>query len=148
MFEAVSKTSQIQNKEVISNIVESSKPSQEVVKPKVSSKPSQEVKKPKVSSKPSQEVKKPKEQQPGKNEKTKSSESQISDQLLGSLEEDFQLIHNVALDFSLHEATGRTMVKVFNKDNDELIREIPPEQILDLAARLDEMVGMLFDQEV
>ena len=122
MFEAVSKTSQIQNKETISNIVESSKPSQE--------------------------VKKPQEQQPAKNEKTKSSESQVSDQMLGSLEEDFQLIHNVGLDFSLHEETGRTMVKVFNKDNDELIREIPPEQILDLAARLDEMVGMLFDQEV
>lgn len=121
MFEAVSKTSQIQNKEMISNIVGSSKPSQE--------------------------VKKPQEQQPKKNEETKSSESQISDQLLGTLEEDFKLIHNVGLEFSLHKETGRTMVKVFNKDTDELVREIPPEQILDLAAKLDEMVGMLFDQE-
>jgi len=139
MFEAVSKTSQIQNKEMISNVVGSSIPSQEVKKPI----PSQEVKKPK----PSQEVKKPQEQQPVKKEETKSSESQISDQLLGALEQDFKLIHNMELEFSIHKGTGRTMVKVFNKENDELVREIPPEQILDLAAKLDEMVGILFDQE-
>lgn len=71
--------------------------------------------------------------------------SQVSKALLDDLEQDFKMIHNVGLQFSLHEATGRTMVKVINKDTDDLIREIPPEEILDLAAKLDEMVGVLFD---
>ncbi len=70
---------------------------------------------------------------------------QVSKALLDDLEQDFKMIHNVGLQFSLHEATGRTMVKVINKDTDDLIREIPPEEILNLAAKLDEMVGVLFD---
>ena len=40
------------------------------------------------------------------------------------------------------------MVKVVNKETEELIREIPSEEILNLAARLDEMVGMIFDETV
>jgi flagellar protein FlaG len=40
------------------------------------------------------------------------------------------------------------MVKVVNKDTGNLIREIPPKEVLDLAAKLDEMIGILFDKTI
>src|SRR5690625_1204753 len=35
-------------------------------------------------------------------------------------------------EFSMHERTNRVMVKLVNKETDEIIKEIPPEKILDL----------------
>jgi flagellar protein FlaG len=78
----------------------------------------------------------------------KADESLVPDTLLKDLEEDFEMIHNVGLHFSIHDGTGRTMVKVINKDNGTLIREIPSEEVLNLAAKLDEMIGIIFDETV
>jgi flagellar protein FlaG len=52
----------------------------------------------------------------------------------------------VDLQFSVHEASGEIMVTVRDESSGEVIREIPPSEMLDLAARLGEMVGLLFDQ--
>jgi len=38
------------------------------------------------------------------------------------------------------------MVTVREESTGEVIREIPPSEMLDLAARIDEMVGLLFHQ--
>jgi flagellar protein FlaG len=48
----------------------------------------------------------------------------------------------------MHEETGRTMVNVKEQETGKLIRQIPPEQLLDLAAKIDEMIGILFDKKV
>ena len=40
------------------------------------------------------------------------------------------------------------MVKVLNKENGELIREIPPEKTLDLVANMMEIAGILIDEKV
>ncbi len=57
---------------------------------------------------------------------------------------------NYHLEFKLHEGSGRYQVKVINSENQELIREIPPEQVLDFAARVKEMLaeelGIIFDE--
>jgi flagellar protein FlaG len=63
-----------------------------------------------------------------------------------SLKQRFQLIHQVELQFSVNEASGRTVVTVTDAQTGEVIREIPPSEQLKLAARLDEMIGLLFDQ--
>ena len=73
---------------------------------------------------------------------------QVTEQLLKELEQDIEALHNVGLKFSKHNDTGRTMIKVLNKDNDEVIREIPAEDVLNLAAKIEEMIGILFDKEV
>jgi flagellar protein FlaG len=52
------------------------------------------------------------------------------------------------LQFEIHEQTNRTMVKVINRETDEVIREIPPEEILDLVGKITEMVGLLMDKRV
>jgi flagellar protein FlaG len=71
----------------------------------------------------------------------------LSQSLLNKLEQKLQDMHNIGFQFSRHEGTGKTMIKVVNKDTGDVIREIPPEKALDMAAKMDEMLGILFDQK-
>lgn len=48
--------------------------------------------------------------------------------------------------YSIHEPTNEVMIKVLNSDNGEVVREIPPEKILDLVAKLCELAGVLVDE--
>ena len=72
----------------------------------------------------------------------------VSSSLLNQIQQNINIMHNVSLQFSMHEATGRTMVNVTEQKTGELIRQIPSEQILDLAAKIDDMIGILFDKKV
>jgi flagellar protein FlaG len=76
-------------------------------------------------------------------------EPNLSDltEVAADVQKNLNMIHNVDLQFTVHKASGRTMVQVTDADTGEVIREIPPEEILNLAARLDEMVGLIFDQK-
>jgi len=49
-------------------------------------------------------------------------------------------------EFSIHEKTKEIMIKVIDSATDEVIREIPPEKILDMVATIWEMVGILVDE--
>ena len=49
-------------------------------------------------------------------------------------------------EFKIHERTGRMMVKLINKETDEVVKEIPPEKILDLVASIWDLVGILVDE--
>jgi len=42
--------------------------------------------------------------------------------------------------FSIHEGTGEIVVKLEDINTGEVIREIPPEKLLDLVAKMQEMV--------
>lgn len=81
-------------------------------------------------------------------EERKEQEEEISQEMLDDLSTDIEILHSVGLNFAQHEDTGRTMVKVINRDTDELIREIPPKKVLDMAAKMEEMIGILFDEKV
>lgn len=53
------------------------------------------------------------------------------------------------LDFQLDEESGRTVIKVFDKESSELIRQIPDELALTLAQKLnDEEPSLLFSAQV
>lgn len=53
---------------------------------------------------------------------------------------------NTTFRFSIHEATKRISVTVLDKDTDEVIREIPPEKVLDVVAQMWEMAGLFVDE--
>lgn len=53
---------------------------------------------------------------------------------------------NRGLRFSIHEGTQRVMVRVVDVLTDEVIKELPPEAVLDTAARIREMIGLLVDE--
>lgn len=49
-------------------------------------------------------------------------------------------------EFSYHEATKRVTIKVIDKETDEIIREIPPEESLEVLEKIWEMAGLLVDE--
>ncbi|TJY42040.1 flagellar protein FlaG [Cohnella pontilimi] len=53
-----------------------------------------------------------------------------------------------SFEMKMHEKTNTVVVKVFNKDTGELIREIPPEKTLDLVVKMMEFAGILIDEKV
>jgi flagellar protein FlaG len=55
--------------------------------------------------------------------------------------------NNAKFEYSIHDDTKRIMVKVINPINDEVIREIPSEKILDMVAKIWEMTGILVDEK-
>lgn len=53
---------------------------------------------------------------------------------------------NRQFEFSIHEKTKEIMVKVIDTNTREVIREIPPEKILDMVAKMWEMSGIMVDE--
>ncbi|WP_337033163.1 flagellar protein FlaG [Paenibacillus illinoisensis] len=52
------------------------------------------------------------------------------------------------LEISVHDKTHAITIKVLNKETGDLIREIPPEKILDVVAKMMEFTGILVDKKV
>ncbi|MBW1766658.1 MAG: flagellar protein FlaG [Deltaproteobacteria bacterium] len=52
------------------------------------------------------------------------------------------------LKIQVHNGTGDIMVKVISKESGQVIREIPPEELLNLAAKMEAMTGALFNENV
>ena len=77
------------------------------------------------------------EQQSAENEKLKKAIEKMNE----------QLPHSEAK-FGIHEATNRIMIKLVDKDTQEVIKEIPPEKTLDMLAKSMEIAGVLVDQKL
>lgn len=57
-------------------------------------------------------------------------------------------IKSTRFEFSVHEETKRIIVKVYDRNTDKLIAEIPPEKILDLIAGIWKEAGLIVDKKV
>ncbi len=55
-------------------------------------------------------------------------------------------IQNRSLRFKIHERTNEVMVKVVDSETGEVIREIPPEKLLDMFANMLELAGLIVDE--
>lgn len=67
-------------------------------------------------------------------------------ELAADVQQNLKLMHNVDLQFSVHQASGQMMVIVREESTGKVIREIPPQEVLNLAAKFDELAGMLLDK--
>lgn len=56
--------------------------------------------------------------------------------------------YNYDLRFKYYEEAERMMVQVIDISTQEVIKEIPPEEILKIVARIKEMVGMIIDETI
>ncbi|OCX94167.1 MAG: flagellin [Pseudomonas sp. CO183] len=52
------------------------------------------------------------------------------------------------LNFSVDKSTGEVVVQVIDGDSGKMVRQIPSEDVLRLAERLDEMRSLLFEATV
>lgn len=57
------------------------------------------------------------------------------------------VIFDRSLRFQVHEATHRTMVSVVDIVQDKVIRQIPEEEVLDLVAKMQDYIGLIFDKK-
>ncbi|TDS27005.1 flagellar protein FlaG [Halanaerobium congolense] len=83
-------------------------------------------------------------------EKEEYSEQELEDEVRESVKDVNEIVDKVkeGLSFQIHEDTEKMMVKVVDLNTDEVIKELPPEEMLDLQARIHEMVGILIDETV
>lgn len=61
------------------------------------------------------------------------------------------MVHQVAatkVSFDVDEETGRSVVRVLNKETGEVIRQIPTEELLTLVARMRQLSGLIFNKRV
>lgn len=50
-------------------------------------------------------------------------------------------------DVKVHEGTGRTVVRLIDKQTEEVVKEIPPEKMLDVLASIWDSAGILVDRK-
>ncbi|MCL2356661.1 MAG: flagellar protein FlaG [Defluviitaleaceae bacterium] len=50
--------------------------------------------------------------------------------------------HRRHLSITHHAATNRNVIRVYNSETNEIVREIPPERVLDAHANMLEMAGI------
>lgn len=50
-------------------------------------------------------------------------------------------------EYSYDEATKRVSIKVFDKTSDKLIREVPPEESLEMLQKMWELAGLIVDEK-
>lgn len=55
---------------------------------------------------------------------------------------------NTSIKFVLHDKLDRYYVKVIDSKTDEVVREIPPEQMLDMYAAMAEFMGLIVDKKI
>ena len=55
---------------------------------------------------------------------------------------------DIKAEYSVHKATNRIIIKLYNQKDGKLIREIPAVKMLDLAADIMESAGILLDARV
>ncbi len=51
------------------------------------------------------------------------------------------------LNLSLHKEPDAVVVEITDRQSGEVIRQFPPEEVLQIRKKLDELVGMLFDKQ-
>ena len=55
-------------------------------------------------------------------------------------------ITNTRCEFEYHEKTKRVSIKVIDQNTDEVVREIPPEDALEMIEKMWELAGLFVDE--
>lgn len=74
-------------------------------------------------------------------------EAKDLEQALLKVKERFEKV-NVGFEYSIDETTKRKVVKIIDKDTKEVIRQYPPEEILNMLQKMYEMLGIFIDQKL
>lgn len=69
------------------------------------------------------------------------------EQAVAKVKQQIQQISDNRMDFSIDSASGKTVVRITERTTGELIRQIPSEEMLDIARSLDKLQGVLVKQK-
>ena len=53
---------------------------------------------------------------------------------------------NRRFEYSVHKKTNNIIIRVIDVETDEVIKEIPPEKILNIMASIMELAGLIVDE--
>lgn len=70
-----------------------------------------------------------------------------NEQLRKSVEQLNKSLPDSEVLFGYHEVTHRVTLKIVDKETKKVIRELPPEETLDMIAKVWELAGMLVDEK-
>ena len=57
------------------------------------------------------------------------------------------MVSNTEVVFGIHDGTNRVTIKMVDKTSKKVIREYPPEETLDMLAKIWELAGMMIDEK-
>jgi flagellar protein FlaG len=57
-------------------------------------------------------------------------------------------LYNKQIHFKVHKEAQQLMVQVMDKESNKIIAEYPPKELLDLAVRIKEVIGLFVDKKV
>lgn len=86
----------------------------------------------------------PREQRPEPKEEAKVSQESIRE----AVEELNQVMRGISsrLDFEIYDATDDLFVRVIDRRTNQVIRQMPPQELLDVRARIADAVGLILDE--
>lgn len=77
----------------------------------------------------------------------KKSEEQIAKRIVEQVNE-YLSENNWSLKYYYHEAAHQMVARIVDNETNEVIREVPPKELLDLSARMEKFVGLILDEQV
>lgn len=84
-------------------------------------------------------------------EEQKGNVFEVKDPTVNSIDSTFSKANSklakTRCEYSYDEDTKRVSIKVFDKDSDELIREVPPEKSLEMLQKMWELAGIMVDEK-
>ena len=81
------------------------------------------------------------------NSKDEQSEA-TNEQIKRAVEDLNKKMKHTSCEFGIHEATNRVMSKSVDNDTKEVIKEFPPEETLDMIAKVWEVAGLMVDEKL
>ena len=86
-----------------------------------------------------------------KESSNQTSGQQMSTEEVKEMVESFQEMSETIqtkLSFSVDEENNEIVVKIFDKESEELLRQFPSDEMLSLQNKMSDLAGFLFDQKV
>ncbi|MCP4023030.1 MAG: flagellar protein FlaG [Desulfobacteraceae bacterium] len=89
-----------------------------------------------------------------KNQEPKNTNHSVSGMTKKDVEEIVESLNDLpetlqtSLNYSVHEENKQIIVKVIDKETEEIIKQIPPEEIVELQDKMRELTGRLLDVNV
>ncbi|MGM0472351.1 MAG: flagellar protein FlaG [Bacillota bacterium] len=80
-------------------------------------------------------------------EKSREATKENVEEGIEQLNEAVQTFHE-DLQFELHEGSERMMAKLVDLSEHEVIKEMPPKEILDMLGKIKDMVGLILDEKI
>ena len=69
-----------------------------------------------------------------------------NEKIIDELNKDLS-VFNTRVAFSIDEKTNKTVIKIIDNSNNDVIKQLPPEYLLKVSQRITELIGLIVDKK-